>query len=317
MPAEGQCFPFDPHGLARRNQNLLLDQIQTCHHLGHRMLNLDAGVHLQEVEFAILVHNELDRPGVRVADLGERLNNPVTEFSARPIIYGCGRRLLENFLMTALDRAFALAEMDDLAAVVPKDLKLNVAWRDGELLQVNVRRAEGGLGFLGRVLEVRAERGLVVADPHPAPAAACRCFDHHRITDSRRGFLGLGHRLQHVRTGKDWYPELRYRFARFVLVAHQPNNLGFWADEGELRGLAHLGEIRTFSQKPVARVDGLGVGDLGGGNDTGHVQVTLRTFRRPDANRLVCEPDVERLPIRLGIHCHGLDSQLLRSADDA
>ena len=37
-------------------------------HLGDRMLDLQPGVHLEEVERAVLVEQELDRAGVRVAD---------------------------------------------------------------------------------------------------------------------------------------------------------------------------------------------------------------------------------------------------------
>jgi hypothetical protein len=33
------------------------------------MLHLDARVHLDEVDLAILIHQELDRPGIPVADI--------------------------------------------------------------------------------------------------------------------------------------------------------------------------------------------------------------------------------------------------------
>ena len=45
--------------------DLLLHQIDARHLLGHRVLDLDARVHLHEVELAVL-EEELDRAGVHV-----------------------------------------------------------------------------------------------------------------------------------------------------------------------------------------------------------------------------------------------------------
>ena len=43
-------------------------QVDAGHHLGDRMLDLQPRVHLEEVEAAVLVEQELDRAGVGVAD---------------------------------------------------------------------------------------------------------------------------------------------------------------------------------------------------------------------------------------------------------
>ncbi len=53
--------------LARGDQDLALHQVDAGDHFGHRMLHLDAGVHLDEVQLARRVHQELDRAGVGVA----------------------------------------------------------------------------------------------------------------------------------------------------------------------------------------------------------------------------------------------------------
>ena len=44
------------------------NQIQTGHRLGHRMLDLQPGVHLEKVEFLRPVEQELDGAGADVAD---------------------------------------------------------------------------------------------------------------------------------------------------------------------------------------------------------------------------------------------------------
>jgi hypothetical protein len=47
---------------------LKLDEIVTGHLFRYRMLDLDAGVHLHEVEVLVLVDKELDGTGVLVVD---------------------------------------------------------------------------------------------------------------------------------------------------------------------------------------------------------------------------------------------------------
>ena len=52
--------------LARRNAQLQLDQIETEDRLGDRMLDLQARVHLEEIEISSSSDHELDRAGVVV-----------------------------------------------------------------------------------------------------------------------------------------------------------------------------------------------------------------------------------------------------------
>ena len=54
--------------LAARDPDLPAHQIDAGHHLGDRMLDLQPRVHLEEVEAAVFVEQELDRAGVGVAD---------------------------------------------------------------------------------------------------------------------------------------------------------------------------------------------------------------------------------------------------------
>ena len=48
--------------------DLLLHQVEAGDHLGDRMLDLEPGVHFDEVELAILIQ-ELDRAGAAIAEL--------------------------------------------------------------------------------------------------------------------------------------------------------------------------------------------------------------------------------------------------------
>ena len=51
-----------------RDADLALHQIDAGHEFRHRMLHLNARVDFDEVEIAVLVHQELDRARVGVAD---------------------------------------------------------------------------------------------------------------------------------------------------------------------------------------------------------------------------------------------------------
>ena len=57
--------------LAGGDAQLRLDEVDAGDQLGHRVLDLDARVHLDEVELVVLVQ-ELERAGAAVADLGAR-----------------------------------------------------------------------------------------------------------------------------------------------------------------------------------------------------------------------------------------------------
>ena len=78
------------------------------------MLDLQPRVHLEEIEVAVLVDDELDRAGALVVDrLGQR-HRLLAHGLPRLLVEERRRRLLHDLLVAALDRAFALAEIDAL-----------------------------------------------------------------------------------------------------------------------------------------------------------------------------------------------------------
>jgi hypothetical protein len=87
-----------------------LHDVDAGDQLGHRMLDLDAGVHLDEVELAVLVE-ELEGAGAAIADLAAGLGAALADACPRP---GCGDarrgRFLEDLLVATLHRAVALAQ---------------------------------------------------------------------------------------------------------------------------------------------------------------------------------------------------------------
>src|SRR5258708_25444249 len=97
--------------LAGGDADLLLDDVDTGDHLGHRMLDLDACIHLDEVELAFFVE-VLESTGTAVADLAAGLDTALADTRAllrREL--GC-RGLLHDLLVPSLHGAIPLAEMD-------------------------------------------------------------------------------------------------------------------------------------------------------------------------------------------------------------
>src|SRR5207302_218865 len=79
------------------------------------MLDLQAGVHLEEVEAPVPVDEELDRPSVGVADGLRDLDGGDAEPTPQLVVDRRRGRLLDQLLMPPLDRAVALAQPDHLA----------------------------------------------------------------------------------------------------------------------------------------------------------------------------------------------------------
>ena len=68
---------------AGADADLLEDEVDVGDHLGHRMLDLDARVHLDEVELAVLVE-ELDRADAEIFDLAHRLGDGLADLRRAP-----------------------------------------------------------------------------------------------------------------------------------------------------------------------------------------------------------------------------------------
>jgi hypothetical protein len=149
------------------------------------MFDLQAGVHLDEVELAILI-KELDGPGANVVDGSHGIGADLADLGAR--FFGDDRAggFLEDLLVAALQRTVALAKVDRLALAIAKDLNLDVARPLQVFLDIDFVVAEGGLCLAAGGAEGNFDFFVVLGDLHAAPAAAGGCLDDDRIAD----FLG-------------------------------------------------------------------------------------------------------------------------------
>src|SRR5687768_17012516 len=170
--------------------------------------------------------------------------------------------------------------MNDGAVMVAEHLELDVARVLDVLLDVDVADAErrfrfalGGLECLGQLLDV-------ADDAHAAPAAARDGLDDDRQAEVPRDLERLLFAVDRtVAAREDRYAGLAHGAAGPRLVAEQADYVGRRADELDVTGLAHLGEIRALREKPVAGMDRVGAGDLRGADDRRHAEITCGAAR--------------------------------------
>ncbi len=218
--------------------------------------------------------------------------------------------------MAALHGAVALAQVDDVAVPVAQNLELDVSRAREILLDVDLAVAERGERFGPRQLKRSREILRVGGDAHSLSAAAGRRLDDHGKADFPRepeSFVRVVNRP--VRARNDRHSDVLHRLAGGGLVAHEPDLLRGRSDEVDVGRDARLGELRVLGEETVAGMDGVGAGDLGGGDDARDVEVGLARRSGPDADVVVGEAHVERFAIRFGVHGHRLDAELATGAN--
>src|SRR5215211_3148629 len=158
------------------------------------MLDLEAGVHLDKVEFSVRV-DELYGTGTLVTQGADQICCGRHEAFPYVLWQAWGRRFLDELLVAALDGAVPLGEGDRLTVRVGEDLYLHVPEPFQVFLDVDRAVAE-----VSRCLPARAEvsgldLGLGLDHPHPLPPAAGARLDNERVTDLGADALDLLHAL--------------------------------------------------------------------------------------------------------------------------
>ena len=137
------------------------------------MFDLKAGVYLEKKELLRRrIENELHGSGRAVLHGAAHSNRGIEEPVARHREETRGRRLFDDLLVAALDRAIAFAQNDDLPLTVPKDLDLHVAGALDELFEESTRLAEVRASESLDRLEGLGKLRFASADTQPDAASA-------------------------------------------------------------------------------------------------------------------------------------------------
>ena len=257
--------------------DLGLDDVDAGHLLGDGVLDLDAGIDLDEIEGAgVGVLEELDRAGAAVfGGMGDG-DGVVAEFLALPRRKIRRRRPLDDFLVTPLDGAVALEEVDDRAEGIGENLDFDMARPLDEFLQIDVVLAEGGLGFAARAVRSRTSVASSGMTRMPRPPPPQDAFSMTRVADApglRLGDLDVGRKR--VRRRHHRHADRDREIARRDLVAEHAHGVRRRSDEDDPRRGAGFREVGVFRQQPVAGMDRIGLRFAGDADDLGDRQIGL------------------------------------------
>ena len=124
--------------MARSDKDLRSNKVDARHTFRHRVLHLDARIHLDE-EPVVLIHviEKLDGARIVVADALGEFYGGFTKFLADLRIEVHGWRHFDDFLIAPLHRAIALVKVDDIALLVSENLHFNVLGAGNVAFQKN------------------------------------------------------------------------------------------------------------------------------------------------------------------------------------
>ncbi len=302
---------------ARGNAQHQLDEIEPGHQFGDRMLDLQPCVHLEEVEISPAIDDKLHGPGRAVSDSLRQCHRLPSHRLARRHVEKRARRLLDHFLVAALDRALALAEIDDVAVGVAEHLDFDMPRLFDVLLNEDAIIAKARFCFARCTAEAVADLIVIGGDAHALAAAAGGGLDHDRVadiaSDADRG-IAVGYDIEITGDGRD--AGGTGQLFRLDLVAHRHDRVRSRTDKDDPGLLQRRRECRVFREKTVAGMHRLGAGAATGLDNPVDTQVTVGRWWRSDPYRLVGGPDMRRLFIGIGVDRNRRDPHTPRRADD-
>lgn len=136
--------------------------VRTC----DGVLDLDTGVDLDKVVAVLLIDQELGSSSVLVLDMLGQLDGIVQNGVADRGRKRLGWGNLDDLLVTTLDRAITLKQMNNISLAVGKQLDLDVAGLVEESLNEHGAVAKGLLGLGSSTLKAFGKVGLRANNTH-------------------------------------------------------------------------------------------------------------------------------------------------------
>ena len=220
------------------------------------MLDLDTGVDLDEVVTVLLVDQELSGTGVAVLDRLGQLDSirqdQVPHVSGQ--VLGGGH--LDDLLVTTLDGAVTLEQVDDIAVGVTQQLDFNVLGSVEETLDEDGTVAKGGAGLGGGTLEGILQFSLAADDPHTTATTTKGGLDDDGET------IGIGEALDLLegldrtrRTRNDGHVAADGQLTSGDLVTQVINGVRGGTNKDQTSLLHVAGKVRVFREETVTGVN--------------------------------------------------------------
>ena len=304
--------------LAGGDAEHLAHQVDAGDLLGHRVLDLQPGVDLEEADRAVLADQELTgaRPDVAgLAQDGLRALPHRLDLLVGQVRRG---RLLDQLLVPPLQRAVAGGDDDHAAVAVGQALGLDVS----RLVQVALDEAlappERRLRLAHRRLVHVRDLVLGPRDLEPASAAAEGGLDRDRqpvLGGERLHLVDAVHRVGGA--GHQRSAHLLRDVPGLHLVAERGDRVRRRADPDQAGVDDGAREVGVLGEEAVARVHGVGVAALGRGDDLVDREVRVTGGRAVQGVRLVGQSHEQGVAVGVGVDRHAPDPRVAAGPDDA
>ena len=196
------------------------------------MLDLDTWVDFDEVVAVQLVNQELSSTGIAVVDglgqLNSIVKNGITDIWWEIL----GWSKLNNLLMSTLNGAITLVQVNNVSVVVTEELDLNVLWLVEEALDEDCAVAESRLCLGCCSLERLLQCALLANNTHTTSTTTVCCLDNDweavlvgeslDILKLVNGTLG---------TWNNWNASCNGKCSRRDLVSKSIDKLWRWTDK--------------------------------------------------------------------------------------
>jgi len=318
VAARGDGFPCEWEAMACGDGDLEFDEVEASDLFGDGMLNLQAGIYFQEIEIEIGVNEELDGACVGVAASAGEPDRGFAHFFAEVGRHDRRRGFFDDFLVAALDGAFAFAEGDHAAVLVGENLDFDVMGLFQIFFEVEARITER-VHRLGACVAVGGcELGAAVDETHAFATAAGDGLEKDREahrTRQRVSLFGFFDRI--VGAGDGGNVGAAGNLASGGFCAESFHGLRGGANEGDACVRAGARECGVFGEEAVAGMDGVGAGFAGDADDFVNVEIAFAGRGGADGISLVGEADVERFAVDFAEDGDGTDAEFAAGAKDA
>ena len=183
MSALGEVLLFEAQRLTVGHAELFFDKVYAHHFFRDGVFHLQAGVHFQEIEVAVFVHQKFYGTGTTVV---HRPGGGYGFLAHLPAEFRCEERrraFFHDFLVAALHGALPVEEMHHVAIGIPKYLELDMVRLFHEFLQIHRVVSERRHGFrAGRVVSL-FHFVFAMDEAHAFSAATHGGFQHDGKTD--------------------------------------------------------------------------------------------------------------------------------------
>jgi hypothetical protein len=282
------------------------------------MLDLETGVHLEEVEILVAVEEEFDGPGIGVTG-GFRQPNGCLAHTLAQVFADDGRGgFFNDLLMAALDGAFAFSEGDAVAMLVGDDLYFNVTRSLDELFEVDLSGSESALCLAAGGSKCCGEFFGGEDGSHAFTSASGSGFEHHGIANRSRDvarFLGRGKAVHTA--GGSGHASLIGSLPRVGLGAKDAHCRGGRPDEPDPSLLAGLREVGILGEKSVAGMDGVSTRAARGFENQIAKEIGFAGRSGAEAPGLIGLKDMKSGAIGVGVNSHGRDAEFTAGPMDA